>query len=91
MASHLARKLFGRGKPKSTSPAELLADRELEVFHLVGRGYGTRQIAEEMHLGIKTIESYKARIKEKLALADANQLLLHAIEWSHGDYLDRVS
>ena len=63
------------------SPLDVLADRELEVFQMIGRGMGTRQIAEELRLGIKTVESYKARIKEKLRLTDANQLLQHAIEW----------
>ena len=46
-----------------------------------GPGLGTRQIAEELRLGIKTVESYRARIKEKLQLADGNQLLQHAIQW----------
>ena len=81
MAGRMMRKLVGSGAPKAVSPAEVLADRELEVFQLVGRGLGTRQIAEEMRLGIKTVESYKARIKEKLGFTDGNQLLQHAIEW----------
>jgi DNA-binding NarL/FixJ family response regulator len=51
------------------------------VFQLIGRGKGTRQIAEEMRLGIKTVESYKARIKEKLRVSDGNELLQHAIHW----------
>jgi DNA-binding NarL/FixJ family response regulator len=51
---------------------------------MVGRGRGTRQIAEELHLGIKTVESYKARIKEKLRLADGNELLQYAIHWVQG-------
>jgi DNA-binding NarL/FixJ family response regulator len=81
MAGRMVQKLVGGCTPAFTSLPELLADRELEVYRLVGRGLGTRQIAEEMRLGIKTVESYKARIKEKLGLADGNQLLQHAIEW----------
>jgi DNA-binding NarL/FixJ family response regulator len=48
---------------------------------MLGRGMGTRQIAEELRLGIKTVESCRARIKEKLQLQDGNQLLQHAIQW----------
>ena len=64
-----------------SSPLEVLADRELEVFQMIGRDLGKRQIAEELRLGIKTVEAYKARIKEKLGLADGNQLQQHAIQW----------
>ena len=62
-------------------PLEVLTDRELEVFEMPGQGLGTRQIAEGLRLGIKTVESYRARIKEELRLADGNQLLQHAIRW----------
>jgi DNA-binding CsgD family transcriptional regulator len=65
------------------SAIERLSDRELEVFHLIGRGYGTRQIAERLHLSIKTIETYREHIKEKLNLADASELLQYAIQWTH--------
>jgi DNA-binding NarL/FixJ family response regulator len=58
-------------------------DRELEVFQLIGKGQGTRRIAEELHLGIKTVESYRARIKDKLKLTDGTQLLQQAIQWVH--------
>ncbi|HTZ47871.1 MAG TPA: response regulator transcription factor [Verrucomicrobiae bacterium] len=71
----------GTTTPKK-SPLVNLTDRELEVFRLIGEGHGTRQIAEELHLSIKTIESYQAHIKEKLALRNARELLQHAIEWT---------
>jgi DNA-binding NarL/FixJ family response regulator len=64
------------------SPLVNLTDRELEVFRLIGEGHGTRQIADELHLSVKTIESYQAHIKEKLALRNARELLQHAIEWT---------
>ena len=64
------------------SPLVSLTDRELEVFRLIGEGHGTRQIADELHLSVKTIESYQAHIKEKLALRNARELLQHAIEWA---------
>ncbi len=78
-----------RGAPSpGSSPLEVLADRELEVFQMIGRGVGTRQIAEELHLGIKTVESYRARIKDKLRLSDANELLQHAIQWVQSEGRD---
>jgi DNA-binding NarL/FixJ family response regulator len=62
-------------------PVAQLSDRELLVFERLGQGYGTRQIAEELHLDMRTIETYRARIKEKLQLKDANDLLQCAIRW----------
>lgn len=58
-----------------------LSDRELEVFRLIGFGHGTREIATELHLSIKTIESYQAHIKEKLALRTSRAMMQRAIEW----------
>ncbi|MHC4174187.1 MAG: response regulator transcription factor [Planctomycetota bacterium] len=81
MAAKMVRKLVGGRTEISTSPVERLSDRELEVFHLIGKGYGTRQISERLHLSIKTIETYRAHIKEKLGLANAAELLQHAIQW----------
>ena len=75
------KRMVGGATDEVGSPLEVLTDRELEVFQMLGRGFGTRQIAEELRLGIKTVESYRARIKEKLQLADGNQLLQHAIQW----------
>jgi DNA-binding NarL/FixJ family response regulator len=63
------------------SPVADLSDRELEVFRLVGEGHGTRQIAEDLHLSVKTVETYQAHIKEKLSLRNARELVQHAIEW----------
>ena len=52
------------------------------MFRLIGEGHPTRQIADELHLSVKTIESYQAHIKEKLALRNARELVQHAIEWT---------
>jgi DNA-binding NarL/FixJ family response regulator len=68
--------------PSKLSPLVNLTDRELEVFRLIGEGHATRQIADELHLSVKTIESYQAHIKEKLALRNARELVQHAIEWT---------
>src|SRR5271169_2841095 len=74
---------YVRGAPSTgKSPLVNLTDRELEVFRLIGEGHGTRQIADELHLSVKTIESYQAHIKEKLSLRNARELVQHAIEWT---------
>lgn len=61
------------------SPLEQLSDRELEVFELLGNGRGTRQIAETLGVSIKTVQAYCARIKEKLNLASASELIREAV------------
>ena len=63
------------------SPMDLLSDRELEVFEMTGRGVGTREIAERLHLSVKTVESYRARIKTKLNLSSATEFMQHAVQW----------
>jgi DNA-binding NarL/FixJ family response regulator len=63
------------------SPVEQLSDRELEVFELLGQGRGTRQIAEVLNVSVKTVQAYCARIKEKLSLASATELLREAVRW----------
>ena len=73
--------ITGSGTLRNSSIADL-SDRELEVFRLIGEGHGTRQIAEELHISIKTVESYQAHIKEKLSLRSARELMQHAIQWS---------
>jgi len=60
-----------------------LTDRELRVFELIGQGNSVRQIADELHLDAKTVETYRMRIKTKLDLKDANEVLQHAIRWNH--------
>jgi len=71
-----------RGSTKSEhSPIEELSDRELQVFRLVGEGRPTREIAEQLHLSVKTVESYQAHIKEKLSLRNARELVQRAVEW----------
>jgi len=72
-------------KRLTQSPLEILSDRELEVFELTGRGLGTREIAEKLYLSVKTVESYRARIKTKLNLSNANELVLHAVQWVEGE------
>jgi DNA-binding NarL/FixJ family response regulator len=68
--------------PSEHSSISDLTDRELEVFRLIGEGHGTRQIAEALHLSVKTVESYQAHIKEKLSLRSARELVQHAVQWN---------
>lgn len=75
----LAEKLLDGRKAKSH--VEQLSDRELEVFRLLGQGIETRRIAESLGLSIKTVQVYCARIKEKLNLANATELLREAMRW----------
>ncbi len=79
MGSKLMSQLVGGKATEIGSSMERLSDRELEVFGLIGQGKGTRQIAEQLHLSVKTIESHRAHIKEKLNLKDANELVHTAI------------
>jgi DNA-binding NarL/FixJ family response regulator len=75
-------KRFINGKAENAQSAiEILSDRELEVFQLIGHGVGTRQIADNLNVSIKTVESYRANIKEKLKLKNATELMKHAIHW----------
>jgi DNA-binding NarL/FixJ family response regulator len=73
---------FVEGKTLATqSPAEQLSDRELEVFDLLGQGRGTRQIGETLRVSVKTVQAYCARIKEKLNLVSATELIREAVRW----------
>src|SRR5277367_548107 len=67
------------------SQLSVLSDRELEVFRLIGEGRSTRQIAEKLHLSIKTVETYQAHIKDKLSLRSGRELVQHAIQTKIGE------
>src|ERR1700683_3184031 len=79
--SMLQQYVRGTAASEHSSIADL-TDRELEVFRLIGEGFGTRQIAEALHLSVKTVESYQAHIKEKLSLRSARELVQHAVQWN---------
>jgi DNA-binding NarL/FixJ family response regulator len=72
------------GADKKHSSVDELSDRELEVFRLIGAGHGTRQIAEELHLSVKTVETYQAHLKEKLVLRNSRELVQYAARWTIG-------
>jgi DNA-binding NarL/FixJ family response regulator len=85
MAAHIAATAIGHAQTRPSLPVNSLSDRELCVFEMIGQGHGTRQIADELHLDMRTVETYRARIKEKLRLKDANDLLQHAIRWMQAE------
>jgi len=81
MAASLARKFLGQPGDAASSPIAQLSDRELEVFLLLGRGYETRRVAEALNVSIKTVQAYCMRIKQKLGLTTAAELVFEAIRW----------
>jgi DNA-binding NarL/FixJ family response regulator len=81
MAVELAARVAGHPRPSTGGAVASLSDRELQVLESIGRGHGTTQIAEQLHLDVKTIETYRARIKDKLNLKDAAELLQFAVRW----------
>jgi DNA-binding NarL/FixJ family response regulator len=76
---------FAHGSISPHDPLARLSDRELEVYRLIGAGHATRQIADELHVSTKTVESYQAHIKAKLSLRNARELVQHAIESSFNE------
>lgn len=84
--SRMLRKMVGGGDVSEQS-IDQLADRELEVFELIGRGMTSREISTRLGLGISTVDTYRSRIKEKLHLANSARLRLEAARWvlEHGD------
>jgi DNA-binding NarL/FixJ family response regulator len=82
MANQMLHRFVGGTQVAEHSPIAELTDRELEVFRLIGAGHGTRQIAEELHISVKTVESYQAHIKDKLSLKNARELVQRAIQWT---------
>jgi DNA-binding NarL/FixJ family response regulator len=73
--------LFSGHRPEHHSPVEQLTDREFEVFQLIGNGQGTRQIAERLHLSVKTVEVHRGNVKKKLQLKTGTDLVRYAVRW----------
>jgi DNA-binding NarL/FixJ family response regulator len=86
IAAMMAEKFVAGKPPATSSPGERLSDRELEVFQLLGRGRSTKQIAEDMHISFRTVQSFCARIKEKLKLSNAAELLREAVRWDDSQH-----
>jgi DNA-binding NarL/FixJ family response regulator len=80
MAERLLQRTVGADEVEH-SPIDALADRELEVFRLIGQGAKTTEIAERLHLSVKTVETYRDRIRQKLDLSDGTKLAQYATQW----------
>jgi DNA-binding NarL/FixJ family response regulator len=88
MSDKILRKFSSPPPGLQSTPIERLSNRELQVFRLIGQGRGTQQIAEELGLSTKTIDTYREHIKQKLDLADAGALREYAIRWAQSDKLN---
>jgi len=82
MSARILEVFSGKQVGQGGSPVRKLSDREFEVFQLIGRGVSNRQIAEQLHLSIKTVEVHRAHIKEKLGLKTATELVRYALRWA---------
>ena len=78
----LIHNLFEPSIKTETSPIDLLTDRELEVFRYIGQGLSSKEISHKLNLSIKTIGTYRERIKEKLKLKHATELVKSAVHWT---------
>lgn len=81
MTERFLHRAVGGGQDSGSSPVDALADRELEVFRLIGQGIKTAAIAERLHLSVHTIETYRDRIRQKLNLANGTELAHYATHW----------
>ncbi|MCC5913666.1 MAG: response regulator transcription factor [Balneolaceae bacterium] len=81
IGNKLLMKMATGNSAKSDNPLDLLSDRELEVFELTGKGMSTKEIGKKLHISVKTVESHRANIKDKLQISSANELMRHAVRW----------
>ena len=81
MAGVMLEMVAGQRRQNGSASLERLTDRELEVLQLIGHGKGTRQIAEQLHVSVRTIDAHRAHIKDKLQLPDGNALVRYAVRW----------
>src|SRR6266498_4980707 len=81
MSAKILEIFSGRRLEARKSPVENLTDREFEVFQLIGQGKGTRQIAEKLHLSVKTVEVHRVNVKAKLKLESSSELIRFAVRW----------
>ena len=82
MSAKILETFSGRRTEVGRSPLEKLTDREFEIFQFIGQGLSTRQIADKLHLSVKTIEVHRVNIKEKLDIKTAPELIRYAVRWT---------
>jgi len=73
-------------KEGSVSSIDILSDRELEVFELMGKGKSSSEIADQLHLASKTVETYRSRIKEKMDFKNSTEMIFHAVKWVESEH-----
>jgi len=81
LLARLAERMVGRAAPPPKGSITILSDREIEVFRRLGAGQTTRRIASDLGISIKTVQAFCARIKEKLGIATAPELVREAVRW----------
>ena len=91
VGNSMIEKFAAGGAYTPTNPIDGLSNRELQVLHMIGKGLSTRQTAEALNLGLKTVESHRQRIKRKLSLQTSAQLMQYAVNWYAGRAPDNLS
>jgi DNA-binding NarL/FixJ family response regulator len=81
MAATILRKVAGGGTNEGSSPIDVLSDREMEVFQLLGEGLGVRKIAENLFVSVKTVEAHREHIKQKMKFKNSAELLRYAFQY----------
>ena len=82
LAATILQKVAGGSSPGGGSPTDVLTDREMEVFQLLGQGLGVRQIAESLFVSVKTVEAHREHIKQKMKFKSSTELLRYAIQFT---------
>ena len=90
MAARILDAFSGHRPPKGGVPLEQLTDREFEIFHLIGLGKSSQEIARELHLSVRTVDTHRTHLKEKLRLKSALQLTRYAVCWVEGRNMPAV-
>ena len=81
MSQRIVEMFSGGGSSKAATPLEKLSDRELEVFEHIGRGLGSKEVAEKLNVSPRTVDAHRAHIKEKLGIRDSRELIRRAVQW----------
>jgi DNA-binding CsgD family transcriptional regulator len=85
MNARMLDRLSGRPASPAFSPVDQLTDRELEVLDLIGRGKASSDIANLLHMSIKTVETHRSHIRQKLQVQSRSELIQFAVRWVEGE------
>ena len=80
--------IFSGRRPSTQDPVAALSDRQFEIFQMIGQGKGTREIADELGVSVKTVDAHRANIKEKLHLRSGVELMSYAVRWVEGQRMN---